>query len=339
MLNAWRYASWLGLAISAMAVIRQGHDAGGDTRLYVKGADALLGDGSYGSVPYPPGFPALLAPFRALELPVGLVAVGSSLALVTLVWWLAVRLGGPVAGAFSGVIIALSPLFPRYGALVMSDAPAAAAVVAALIAVTAGRFRLAGLLAAASAWMRLSHALFVVALPTRRSIAAMVVAMLPLAVFNVAVYGSVSGYPAGAAEFSHSYLTGDVWLEVVGEVVSPYTNLYLWPAILFGRFGLLVPLLPVFAAAEIWMRRQEPAARMAAVLVAVNVTTHWFYFFQSARFILPSAALLVAFAAAFAGRVASRLVDHTARPDSDARDRLQPGGDEGAAAEGGHRSQ
>lgn len=308
MLKAWRYCSWLGLGLALSAVLRQGYEGGGDTEVYVRGAEALIGQASYDSIPYPPGFPAILAPFAVLEVPFGWAAVGSSLLLVSLVWWLAVRLAGPVAGLVSGLLVALSPLLLRYGALVMSDAAATALLLAALIAVTYDKRVLAGILAAGSAWVRLSHALFVLALPGRRSAAAMVAALVPLAVFNVVVYGSVSGYPAGAAEFSFQYLTGDVWLEVVGGVVSPYSNLYVWPAILAGRFGLLLPFLPLFAGAEMWRRRGEPVARMAALVVAINVVTHWFYFFQSARFMMPSAAVLVVFTAAFAGRVASSAV-------------------------------
>lgn len=306
--RVWHATSWASLALAVAVVVKAGHGRGGDTDIYVQGADALLGKGSYAGIPYPPGFPLLLAPFRALDLSIGVLAVASSLAVVTLVWWLAVRLGGPVAGIVAGLVLAMSPLFREYGALVMSDAPATALLVGGLVAATAQRWRLSGILCGASAWVRISHALFTFAMPNRRAFLTMLCSVAPLAIFNVVVYGSVSGYASGAAEFGLQYLTGDVWFETVGGEPSRFSNLYLWQAILIGRFGLLVPLLPVFAAVELWHRRADAETRLAVGVVVINVVTHWFYFFQSPRFVLPSAAILVAYAGAFAGRVAADIV-------------------------------
>ena len=319
MVGTWRAAAIASLTLAVVVVIRAGYRAGGDTELYVAGADALRGDGSYGAVPYPPGLPALLVPFRAFDLPVGLVATASSLAVVALVWALAVRLSGPPAGVIAGLVLVMSPIFAEYGALVMSDAPATALMLGGLIAATYGRWRLCGLLIAASAWVRVSHAFFAVAMPRVRPFVVMLAGLAPLAIFNVGVYGSLSGYASGAAEFSPDYLTGTVWFEVVGDA-SRFSNLYLWPAILVGRFGLLVPLLPVFAAAELWQRRSVPAVRLAAGIILVNLVTHWFYFFQSPRFMLPSAAILVAYSAGFAGRVMNGILDRDGRASIEVED-------------------
>lgn len=303
---------WWALSIGALGlplamIVSHGNRYGGDSATYVAAAGALVGDRDYADVQYPPGFPAMLAAADAVGMPLSWVSIGSGLLLVALIWWCAVRLSGPAGGAVAGILCSASPLIIQSGRLLMSDTPAAVLVLGGFACALRGHWRIGGVLFGLSAWVRLGHAIFAAASPRLRMGASAAAVIVPVLGFNLAVYGTVSGYEDSSAEFGFRYLLGDTFYETTKNA-SDYSNAYLWPAVLLGRFGVLVPLLPVFAAVELWHRRADDTSRLAVALIVLNIALYAFYFFQSFRFVLVAACVLIIYSSALAGR----LTDETA---------------------------
>lgn len=316
MRRAWGVLSVFALLLPLSMIWTYGYGRGGDTATYISGAEAILAGTGYDAVPFPPGYPLLIAGADIARLPVGWISVAAGLALVAGIWWCAANIGGPIAGVTAALLCALSPMLVQSGHPMMSDTPAAALVVAALASALAGRWRLGGLLLGLSAWVRIVHAVFVVAAPRRSMVVVAVAACMGIGMFNVIVYGAITGYTSDAAAFDFDYLFGGTSYEIAGEP-SAHSNLYLWPGLLFGRFGALVPLLPILAAAELWHYRRARHARLAAGVIVLNVAIYAFYFFQSYRFMLVAASMVVVYASALIGRLVSRQFEQLDRRPTD----------------------
>lgn len=303
--RAWWVTAVLALCLAGLRVLFAGTGEGIDSFRYLNAARAILEEGAFDVERYPPGFPLLIAAADLIGLPIWTTTTAAGLALVVLVWWAAVHMGGPAAGIAAGLFCLLSGLIGEAGVLLMSDTPAAVLLVGALVASLHGRWALAGALMALSAWVRLPHALFILAAGVHRRMAfAMVAGLVPLATFNVVVFGSLSTYRSDQAAWSLSYLGQGLYLD---NTATPYGNGYYYSAVLGGAWRLLVPLLPVAAGVEIWHRRSEQAARFATGVVVLNTATYAVYFYQSARFVLPAAAMIIVYAAAWISRMVEDL--------------------------------
>lgn len=292
------------LVAALLRVVLAGHRLWYDSPEYVLGARALLGDGSYERVRYPPGFPAMLAAVDVVGLPYWVVPMGSGLALVGLIWWAAMRLGGPVAAASAATFCIFSDLIGESGMMLMADAPAALFVVGALVAAMHGRWGVAGGLIAASTWVRLVHGAFIATVwGRRRAFVSAVAGMIPLALFNLAVFGSLSTYRSEQAGWSFVAFREGVSLD--GQpATDPNWEYYL--SMLGGRGRYLLPVLPVLAGVEMWRRRSDRVTWMAAGIVVINLASYAFYYFQSARFVLPSAVIIVIYSGALVGSLITR---------------------------------
>lgn len=302
-----RRLSWVARAALSAALLRvvlAGHRLWYDSPEYVRGARALLGDGSYERVRYPPGFPAMLAVADLVGLPYWTVPMASGLALVGLIWWAATKLGGPIAGLSAAVFCMLSDLIGESGVMLMADTPAGLFAVAGLVAAMHGRWGLAGVMVAASTWVRLVHGAFIATLWGRRRAFLLAVAgMVPLAVFNVAVFGSLSTYDSNQAGWSLLAFREGVSLD--GQPATDSNWVY-YLSVLGGRWGHLLPVLPVLAGVEMWRRRSDRVTWMAGGIAVINLASYAFYYFQSARFVLPAAAIIVIYSAACVGSMVTR---------------------------------
>lgn len=294
-----------GLLVAIISVLVGPRGLGGDTELYVAGADALLGRSSYAEVPYPPGFPALLAPLRLLDLPLWWTAALAGLMLVTCIWWAAYRMGGPLAAAVAAMFSAMSWMISGADSYVMSDAPAAALVAGALVAATYRRWKLVGILFAGSTSMRIGHAVFALAARRREVVVPVAVVGAALLAFNAAVYGRLSGYEPGRAEFALRYLWEPAYFEAIGQE-GDQLSATLYPQLLMGRWGMIVPLLPLLAGIEVWRGRRDPVVRFAVAIIALNIVLYLPYFFQSHRFMMPATAALIVLAACGVVRAVER---------------------------------
>lgn len=301
-----RKVAWSGLLVAIISVLVGPRGLGGDTEVYIAGADALLGRGSYADVPYPPGFPALLAPLRLLDLPLWWVASLAALTMVVCIWWAAYRMGGPFAAAIAAAFSTGSWMISGADSYVMSDAPAAALVAGAIVAATYGRWKLVGLLLAGSTSLRMGHAIFALASRRREVIVPIVAVGLALLAFNVAVYGRLSGYEPGRAEFALRYLWEPAFFEAIGQE-GERLNAALYPQLLMGRWDMIVPLLPLLAGLEVWRRREDPVVRFGAGVIVLNVVLYLPYFFQSHRFMMPATVALVVLAACGTVRLLGQL--------------------------------
>lgn len=302
-----RHLSWVARAALGAALLRvvlAGHRLWYDSPDYVQGAKALLGDGPYDRVRYPPGFPAMLALTDVIGLPYWTVPMTCGLALVGLIWWGAMKLGGPVAAVSAGIFCIFSDLIGESGMMLMADTPAALFVIAALVTAMHGRWGLAGVMIAASTWVRLVHGAFIATMWGRqRAFLLGVITMVPLAVFNLVVFGSLSTYRSDQAGWSFVAFREGVSLD--GRPATDPNWVY-YLSVLGGRWGYLVPLLPVFAGIEMWRRRSDRVTWIAAGIVLINLAAYAFYYFQSARFVLPAAAVIVIYSAVFTGSILTR---------------------------------
>jgi hypothetical protein len=323
-----RRLHWLAKAALLGAIVRvltAGHERWYDTAEYIRGARALVGEGSYEPVRYPPGFPALLATAKGSGLPYWSVATASGVVLVVLIWWAAVKMAGPVAGVAAAVGCASSGMLAESGVILMADTTAAAFTIAAVLAAMHDRWTLAGVMIGASTWIRLAHASFLVALWKRPwALVVGAATLVPLAAFNLAVYGSLSGYESGEAGWVLVAFTDGIALDT-RPADDPNWVYYL--SVLAGRWGYVLPGVPVLAAIELWRRRTDRVTQMAVTVIALNLTCYAFYYFQSARFILPTVAILAIYASAAAARLVSHLLRRWS-PDQERHvsptDRVEP---------------
>jgi hypothetical protein len=242
----------------------------------------------------------MLAPSVALWGDDGALAMSALIraGLVGLVWLAAERLGGHRAGGLAALLWALSPLVAHFSAGVMSDAAGAAFVMLAFLAALRGRWVLVGLALGWCSWIRLIHPVFLGGMGRRRAAwTAAVLMLVPLALFQLAVYGRLSGYEGDGAEFSLSFVFGGTTLGGGGRAAL-WPNWQFFPGLLWGLRGGLVPLLPLFAGYEMFVRRTEASTRLAAWIVVANVAVYLPYHFQASRFVFPAACLVIVFAAA-----------------------------------------
>lgn len=304
----WWIASVVALAAGLWRALSVEQRLGTDSFIYLRSVDALWSGDGYDGIRYPPGMAILLTPARLVGWPTaaGWFSVVFGAGLIAAIWWLGHRLGGARTATVAAVICVLSPMIWGSGRMVMADAPAALLVTLAVVAGSYGAWRVCGLLIACSGWVRLGHGLFLLALPRRTAVLWCVLPLLVLAGFQFGVYGSLSGYPEEQASFSLSYLQEPL-LRTSTATVATEPNWSIYPRWLLGGDGFLVPLLPVFAGWELWYRRREPTARMAAIVIVCNVVLYLPYFFQSERFLLPAVAMLVAYASAGIVRFVDRL--------------------------------
>lgn len=300
------------LFVTARPVAGIGAD---DPRVYVEASHSLL-DGAYrspsepGGVPrYPPGFPVMLAPFVAAAGDDGARAASVLIggALTALVWWSAHRVAGARASALAALFWMLSPLLRDYATEVMSDPAAAAMVMLAFLAALADRWVLVALALGWSCWIRLIHVPFLLGLGRRPPAwLAAVLTLVPLAAFQLAVYGRLAGYAEDQAQFSVGNIFGGTSLLYMGRP-SPWPNWQFVPGMLGGLRGGVVPALVVVAGYELWTRRDEAAARFAAWIIVANVLVYLPYFFQAARFMVPGACLVVVYGACGVVRLVDRV--------------------------------
>lgn len=305
--SAWHIAAGVMLVVAIVVTLDQPSRAiAGDARTYVEAASSLS-EGSYsapsepsGTPRYPPGFPILLAPAVMAFGDAGARAVSTviGVCLVTAVWALARHLGGDRAAVAASTIWAFSPMVNNFTTDVMSDPAAALFSLCAALAAARGRWALAGLALAWSTWIRIIHVTFLGGLGrNRRAWAVAAVALLPLVVFQLAVYGRLAGYDGAQAGFSFDYVFERTGLLFVDRP-SPWANWQFVPGVLFGLSSGLVPMLPVLAAYEAVRSWADPAVRLGTWVVLANVLVYLPYYFQAARFMLPAACFVIAGAAA-----------------------------------------
>lgn len=305
--SPWLMVSLVALAVAMMTTVAWGPTgvARDDPRIYVEAAESIAhgdyrSDSEVSGLPrYPPGFPLMLAPFVAAAGDRGaeLAGIFFGVALTGLVWLCAHRLGGARASALAALCWMLSPLASDYATGVMSDAAAASMVMLALLAVMAERWVLAGMALGWSCWIRLVHVPFLAGLGARRRpwlVAALL--LLPLAVFQVQIYGRLAGYDGDQAQFSLANMFGGTSLLYL-DTPSPWPNWQFVPGLLMGLRGGVVPLLFLFAAYELWAARAAPVVRLATWVLVANVLIYLPYYFQAARFMLPGACVVLAFGA------------------------------------------
>lgn len=296
----WKPVAWLSLAACiAVVIVRRGDGVGGDTADYIWSARHLTGESRF-----PSGLPLLLAPFARSMTAMRVEMLTITVLLVGAVWWAAVKVGGWRSGAAAGVLMLLSPTLLARGSDVMADRLGALLVVAALLAVLYERPVLAGVLAGASGWARLVHVAFVAGLPRRAWWSAGAV-VAGLVVWQVVVKGSLLGYSSSDASFALSNVTGGTWLEIVGNPAE-LSNLVYFPAVLLGFGGQIAPLAVVLGVLGLRRHWGTAGARFAAVTVVLNLAVYLPYFFQSSRFMVPAACLLIVFAVSWGGASSER---------------------------------
>lgn len=301
----WRLlaAACLLIAVSGLESPRSLAVSAGDSRIYSEAAHNIVdGDGyttDSGTRPrFPPGFPLLLTPFAAAGDVLAFPPL-AGIAFVLLLGWTSWSLAGPAAAAVAGLLAYGSTAVMASTRYLLADLPASLLLCAAMLAVLRRRELLAGVLVGLSATLRLGHGLFAVA-ARRWGWVGSAAVLVPLVIAQFWLFGSLSSYPEGQAEFGISWL----WEHPTkgGLVQAPDLNVAYYPQLLAGRWGWLVPGLPLLAGAELWLRRRDRVARWAATIVVANVALYLAYWFQSPRFMLPSAMVLIVFAAAFVAR-------------------------------------
>ena len=257
---------------------------------------------------YPPGLPLLLAPLTVIsETAIYVLVPVFGLLAVWATYRLGVRLGDPLAGALAAVILSVSPTFLYQVVQPMSDVPAAACWLWALLAAngTRGGAIGAGALASIAIMIRpnlapLAALVFVPAVfggtgaRARRAllfVAALVPGIIALGWIQDVRYGSPlgSGYGTVSDGFALAY---------IGENLARYprwlTETHTW----FIWLSLLAPLWIVRRACNrllAWTAAALAVAIWIAYLPYVYFQpTEWFY----TRFLLPAIPVMLLFAVA-----------------------------------------
>lgn len=274
---------------------------------------------------YPPGYSLILAGFELvgnIRWAPPMLAVALLMTLVAYAW----RLGGVTAGGVAAVALFWSPFLVAHSRIYMSDLSAALFCVLALLAVSFGRYRLAGLVAGAAVAIRFTALGPLTALlllgPRRGRLALGAVGpLVALAVFQWVAYGSPlsTGYGSGEGYFRLEHLWRDdlaadpdlyghevlAWqvpqLGLPADLGLPSPVLY--GAILAGVFWMFgPPLLPLVGVVELWRQRRTVNGRLAAGVAAASVVIYLPYFYQGPRFMAPAGLILLVFAAVAIGR-------------------------------------
>lgn len=257
---------------------------------------------------YPPGYPIVLAAFPTRWRNYGAPKVVAIL-LLTGIYALAARLGGPLAGATAAVLFVVSPYSRGTAMTLMSDTFSALLTVITLLCVRRVP-RVAGAVAGFAVLVRLSNVMVLVgttavARPGERTAVLRwsVPPLAMLAAYQWHTFGSpfATGYGSGSASFGLRFVT-----PLVLQGVGPGTaNWVFYPALLLGILPIfLPPLVPVIAALEAWRRRNSADARFLAVLAGASLALYVPYFGRDPRFMAPTAMIETVFVGAFAGRVA-----------------------------------
>jgi 4-amino-4-deoxy-L-arabinose transferase-like glycosyltransferase len=323
--------------LAAVAATLSGHVAPigtGDSGIFASAARSLAAGHGYHSafeasgVPrYPPGFPLLLVPAAWVGSDAAMQATSLILGvlLVAAVWACARRLGGNLAATAAGVLILLSPLLRLAGTEVMADTPAALCTVLGLWGVAAGRERLAGLAMGAACWMRLDAVAQLPGLGWRRALAVAAAVVGALVAVQVFLHqGNPIGYAGGQASFGLQYLWGGTVYES-GAVRSALPNWEFFPSVLIGAGGWVMPGLALLGGLGLWRHRAERPARLAAWVVVATLAVHLVYYFQSARFLLSAACVLVIYGGvAVSDIVRAALTPKHGRPPAADRRHLLP---------------
>ncbi len=266
---------------------------------------------------YPPGFPLLLAPLTLIsETAIYMLVPVFGLLAVWVTFRLGARLGDPLAGALAAVALSLSPTFLSQVVQPMSDVPAAACWLWALLAATTGSragAAGAGALASIAIMIRpnLAPLAALVFVPVAFSgtkaraarallfAAALIPGLLALGWIQNVRYGSPfgSGYGTVSDGFSPAY---------IGENLARYPR---WLTETHTWFIWLSVLAPLWIARRVWPDRSRRAANRllawtaAALAVAVWLAylpyvyfkpDEWFY----TRFLLPAIPIMLVFAMA-----------------------------------------
>lgn len=266
---------------------------------------------------YPPGLATLLALGDVAGLEMWQVIKLVSIALVVLVVVAARRIGGAEAGAVAGLLCCASPWLIASGQFVMSDALAAALVVAGLIAVASGHHVLAAVAGALGVLTRLMSVIGVLALlpiGRRYVVAAAAASAVLIGGFQWAASGSPfnTGYEHGGASWSLGFtvsddLTGDsAWL-VDGTAAKASTpdgprrdwpNGVAYPMVVLGiTYAFAPPFVAAIGLWALWRRRGSAAARFASIWLVGSLAMVLPYYFQSPRFLAPAMMLVLVYTA------------------------------------------
>ncbi|MCX6552181.1 MAG: glycosyltransferase family 39 protein [Acidobacteria bacterium] len=269
-------------------------------------APATLAPSGFMPLPGPSGASVPLCPAGLPLLMAVALKLGGLPAIFVVVPWMGAlgvwctfligrRLGGPVVGAASALLMACSPTFLYQLVQPMSDVPAAAlwtASLAAALGVAESKDRgafLAGVLAGAAVMVRPTLAPLAIfpvllALPSRRFAAAAVVGLIPglaaVAWLHAAMYGSPwrSGYGDLGALFSLSHVASNL-VNCLAWLASAHTPLL--------AIGLLAPFVAVNRR-QAWLLLAFVFAVLAVSLPYVVVTDWW-----HSRLLLPGLPMLV----------------------------------------------
>lgn len=273
---------------------------------------------------YPPGFPALLAPFAAIDHIHWGGRLLSFLYVVALMW-AARAIGGWWASTLAGVFALTSPFLAASAKTVMSDATGAALALVVLAAFAKGRGRRWALLAGAAAGFGplvrtaalplLIAAVLAANRGSRRWVvlgaAPFVVALL---IYQQWAYGSPfsSGYDKASVLWStrwifESQVPSDMGLQlgtIAGPLEIPYRDLPGW---LYWTSGLgvwwafappMVGMLGLLGICRRWGGRWgDPSARFAVLATLGTLAILLPYYYHGQRLIAAPAAIMVVYAA------------------------------------------
>jgi hypothetical protein len=321
--RVWRVLALAALVI-AMLIAGSTHRMAPqtDSTVYATTAQSIIAGHGYrtpavnleptGRTRYPPGLPVLLVPAVWLFGTTGATVTAwlIGLLLVAAIWGLARELGGDEAATTAGVLTAASPLVVHSGFRIMADAPAALATLGVLWAVHRRRDHTAGIWMIAAFFLRLDALALLPMLGRRRKAWKIaIVGLGALAAFQLAIHGNLIGYSSNQASFGVRYLTGHTsWDGYTHPSIVP--NWLFYPGVLAGApqlapgWGGVAPIVVLLlGAVGLWMRRHEALARSALCGIAATVALCLFYFFQSARFMIPVVSILIVFAGAAVSEV------------------------------------
>jgi hypothetical protein len=268
---------------------------------------------------YPPGLPLLMAPLTRLHAnAVFIVVPVCAIAVVLITFALGRVLGQPLAGAGAAALVAMSPTFLFQAIQPMSDVPATAFWLGALLAAAragSSRAAVAGVLTAAAILIRPNLAPLTV-FPLSLLIPGGRTGLRRAAVFGACVAAGVAVLLfVQNARYGSPLSSGYGKLEDLFAFSNIGPNLKRYPRWLTESHTAFIWL---WLAAPVWIRRQEPpTARIAWTAYSFSFAVwaaylpyvffqpyEWFY----TRFLLPALPVMLLFGvillAAAAGRLA-----------------------------------
>ena len=268
-------------------------------------------DGGYSR--YPPGLPLLLVPFTLTGTET-LFPVVSLVAFLLAVWVTAWRIGGPTAATVAVILMGTAPHLSRMGGFILSDFPAATAVVLGVLAWHERRPVLAGVLVGFSSVLRLANVAVVMAGAAtlrQRFLRGAAPVMASLAAFWWVTRFGHRGTETGWG-LSHIWSADGIGWNDEGSTAK--ANIVGIPQILLGvRDGvgrLMVPFVALIGFWELGRRRAWFPLSIIGSLVAI----HMVYFVQNVRWMLPAAAILNVYVGVWvARRVATSDADQRRR--------------------------